>query len=339
MRVLAIESSCDETAAAVYSSQGGLLSHVVLGQQAAHERFGGVVPEHASREHIAKGLPLLREALAQAKLTPKDIDAVAYTAGPGLVGALLVGATLGKGLACALEIPSLPIHHLEGHLLAPFLENPDLKFPFLALQVSGGHTLIIHARALGDYVILGESVDDAAGEAFDKTARLLGLPYPGGPHLARLALEGNSNSFTFPRPMYRSKDLNLSFSGLKTHVAQLVARLPQPLTATLKADIACAFEDAVVDCLVHKTLLAREKTGSTQLIVAGGVGANQKLRDTLKATAQAKGFEVFYPAPWLCTDNAAMIAYAGYQRFIAGATSDLRMGIKPRWPITSLSAP
>lgn len=332
MRVLGIETSCDETAIAIYDSHLGLLGHHIFSQK-AHNDYGGVVPELASRDHIRKVIPMIQALLKETHMTSKDILGVAYTAGPGLIGALMVGAMIGKSLAFAWQIPSLGVHHMEGHLLAPLLEENKPTFPFLALLVSGGHTQLIHVTGIGGYRILGESVDDAAGEAFDKTARLLGLPNPGGPHLAELAKSGNAKRFAFPRPMI-DKGLQFSFSGLKTAVSQTIARENSDLQT--RADIAASFEQAVVDTFVIKCLRALEMTELNQLVMAGGVSANQNLRETMAGVAKDKGFSVFYPRHSFCTDNGAMIAFAGCQRLTAGE-ADHTFQVRARWPIESLT--
>ncbi len=334
MRVLGIETSCDETAAAVYDSDHGLLGHTLYSQVEIHAAFGGVVPELASRDHVRKLLPLIREVLQKSKLALSEIDGVAYTSGPGLVGALLVGACLGRSLAYALDKPALGIHHLEGHLLAPLLETPAPTFPFLALLVSGGHTLLVRVAGIGRYTVLGETLDDAVGEAFDKCAKLLGLSYPGGPELAALAERGTPDAIRFPRPMTGRPGLDFSFSGLKTAVR---VRLEKGNgTDTFRADVARGFQDAVIETLSIKTKRALQQTGLTRLVVTGGVGANKQLRHTLKEGLEA---EVFYPRPEFCTDNAAMIAFAGYQRLAAGQSDDLQVVADPRWSLATLKAP
>jgi tRNA N6-adenosine threonylcarbamoyltransferase len=316
MRVLGIESSCDETAVAVYDGSKGLLSHRLYSQVALHQAYGGVVPELASRDHVRRLLPLVREALAQAQSDRQSIDAVAYTAGPGLIGALLVGAGFAAGLALAWGIPALPIHHLEGHLLAPLLEPNAPAFPFLALLVSGGHTQLVDVAALGEYRILGETLDDAAGEAFDKTAKLLGLPYPGGAALAALADQGRSDRFVFPRPMLDRPGLDFSFSGLKT--AALVALRGRVLTQGERADVARGFQEAVVETLAEKCRRALIATGHRRLVIAGGVGANRRLRERLAVVVQSLSAQLYFPRPEFCTDNGAMIALAGCLRLAAG---------------------
>lgn len=334
MRVLGVESSCDETAVAVYDGKKGLLSHVVYTQIEMHRKYGGVVPELASRDHIQKIIPLLKKALFEADVDLKLIDGVAYTSGPGLMGALLVGALFGRTLAWSLNIPAVAIHHMEGHLLAPLLETPAPDFPFIALLVSGGHTQLISVEALGRYTLLGESMDDAAGEAFDKTARLLGLDYPGGPQLAKLAEGGNANAFHFPRPMTHRPGLDFSFSGLKTAVAERIIGKkfePQQL-----ADIASSVQQAIVDTLRIKCQRALEKTGLKRLVVTGGVSANLVLRQSLQTMVKEMGATIYFPRLDLCTDNAAMIAFAGYHRLKAGQTAPLGVEVKPRWKLEEL---
>ena len=318
MLVLGIETSCDETGIALYHTERGLLSHALYSQTEMHGEYGGVVPELASRDHIRRVLPLIRQTLAAAKLGLRDINAVAYTQGPGLAGALLVGASIAAALGYALKIPVLGIHHLEGHLLSPLLSTPAPAFPFVALLVSGGHTQLMEVDGVGLYKLLGETVDDAAGEAFDKTAKLLGLGYPGGPALSMLAGEysrsGNPTRFKLPRPMLNSGDLNFSFSGLKTAVLTLVNKHEMEMTQQIRGAIALAFQEAVVDVLVEKSLAALVQTGLTQLVVAGGVGANRQLRESLSRRAEKMGAAVFYPELEFCTDNGAMIAFAGAMR-------------------------
>ena len=340
MRVLGIESSCDETAVAIYDRTGGLLSHRLFSQVAMHQAYGGVVPELASRDHVRRLLPLVREALADAGTDRTSIDAVAYTAGPGLIGALLVGAGFARSLAYAWGRPALRIHHLEGHLLAPLLEPVAPAFPFLALLVSGGHTQLVDVAGLGRYRILGETVDDAAGEAFDKTAKMLGLPYPGGAALAQLAQSGRSGSFVFPRPMLDRPGLAFSFSGLKT--AARVALRGRVMDDRMRADIARGFEDAVVDTLAEKSRRALAATGHRRLVVAGGVGANRQLRRRLAAVAADSGAELFFPRAEFCTDNGAMIALAGCLRMVMGACADgtaggLSLGARAHWPLEETS--
>lgn len=335
MRVLGIETSCDETGIAIYDGEQGLLSHVIYSQIPLHADYGGVVPELASRDHIRKTLPLIQQALTDANCSAADIDGVAYTAGPGLAGALLVGAAIGRSLAFAWQKPALAVHHMEGHLLAPMLEAPAPSFPFVALLVSGGHTQLVAVEAIGRYRLLGESIDDAAGEAFDKTAKLMGLDYPGGPLLAQLATQGDAKRYKFPRPMTDRPGLDFSFSGLKTAAAQAIAA--QPLTPQVQADIAASFQQAVVDTIVIKCIRALDETGYNRLVMAGGVSANESLRQQLASLMQKRKGEVFYPGKAFCTDNGAMIAFAGYQRLKAGQTQDLSIGVTPRWPLTQLT--
>lgn len=334
MRVLGIETSCDDTAAAIYDEQGGLLAHRTFSQIAIHQEYGGVVPELAARDHIRKLLPLIRAVMGAANTQADDLGGVAYTAGPGLAGALLVGAALGRSLAWVWGLPALGVHHMEGHLLAPMLERDTPNFPFVALLVSGGHTLLADVQGLGRYTILGESLDDAAGEAFDKVAKYLGLGYPGGPAIAAMAEGGCGDRFHLPRPMTNRGGLDFSFSGLKTHTINTAAR--HALDAQTVADIALAFQDAAVDTLVIKSRRALEQTGKTRLVVAGGVGANAALRDRLEHMVQQIGAQVFYPRPEFCTDNGAMIAYAGCMRMRCGQHEDLGFTVKPRWPLDEL---
>lgn len=334
MRVLGIETSCDETAIAVYDGKQGLLSHVLYSQIALHAQYGGVVPELASRDHIRKTLPLIQQALTEANCTADSIDAVAYTAGPGLAGALLVGAAIGRSLAFAWGKPALAVHHMEGHLLAPMLEANAPAFPFIALLVSGGHTQLVKVDGIGLYELLGESVDDAAGEAFDKTAKLMGLDYPGGPLLAKLATQGDAKKYKFPRPMTDRPGLDFSFSGLKTAAANVIAS--EGNSPQVQADIAASFQQAVVDTLVFKCRRALQETGLKRLVVAGGVSANQSLREQLEQLLKSLKGEVYYPRKEFCTDNGAMIAYTGYQRLMAGQQQDLTIGVTPRWPMTQL---
>jgi N6-L-threonylcarbamoyladenine synthase len=336
MRVLGIESSCDETAVAVYDETLGLLSHRLYSQIAMHQAYGGVVPELASRDHVRRLLPLVREALLEAQSDRESIDGVAYTAGPGLIGALLVGAGFAAGLSLAWGKPALGIHHLEGHLLAPLLEPNPPAFPFLALLVSGGHTQLVDVAALGSYRILGETLDDAAGEAFDKTAKLLGLPYPGGAALASLAEGGRSGQFVFPRPMLDRPGLDFSFSGLKT--AALVALRGRDLREVDRADIARGFEEAVVETLAEKCRRALDKTGHRRLVIAGGVGANRRLRERLAGVVRDLGAELYFPRSEFCTDNGAMIALAGCMRLSLGLLSGLGMSARANWELGSLGA-
>ncbi|OKP01483.1 tRNA (adenosine(37)-N6)-threonylcarbamoyltransferase complex transferase subunit TsaD [Xenorhabdus eapokensis] len=342
MRVLGIETSCDETGIAIYDDQTGLLANQLYSQVKLHADYGGVVPELASRDHIRKTVPLIQAALQEAGLTNKDIDAVAYTAGPGLVGALLVGATIGRSLAFAWDVPAIPVHHMEGHLLAPMLEENSPEFPFVALLVSGGHTQLISVTGIGEYKLLGESIDDAAGEAFDKTAKLLGLDYPGGPVLARMAQQGQAGRFVFPRPMTDRPGLDFSFSGLKTFAANTIRNnIHGHDTAEdeqTKADIARAFEDAVVDTLAIKCKRALEQTGFKRLVMAGGVSANRTLRTKMQAMMEKLGGEVFYARPEFCTDNGAMIALAGMIRLQGGTAGELGVTVKARWPLADLPA-
>ena len=340
MRVLGLETSCDETGIALYDSERGLLAHRVYSQIALHAEYGGVVPELASRDHVRKTLPLIHEVLDEAGLTVGDLDGVAYTSGPGLVGALLVGACVGRSLAWALDIPAIGVHHMEGHLLAPMLEDDVPEFPFIALLVSGGHTQLVRVDGIGRYELLGESLDDAAGEAFDKAAKMMGLPYPGGPALSKLADSGDAARFKFPRPMTDRPGLNFSFSGLKTQVRTTILEcaVDGVLSATDQADIAAGFQAAVVDTLVIKCKRAMQETGVKRLIIAGGVGANKRLREQLRSATEAMGGAVFYPRPELCTDNGAMIAYAGTRRLLAGQTAELAVAVVPRWPMASLPA-
>ncbi|WP_028109975.1 tRNA (adenosine(37)-N6)-threonylcarbamoyltransferase complex transferase subunit TsaD [Ferrimonas futtsuensis] len=337
MRLLGIETSCDETGIAIYDDERGLLSHALYSQVKLHADYGGVVPELASRDHVRKIVPLVKEAVANAGLTPDEIDGIAYTAGPGLVGALLVGACVGRSLALAWNIPAVAVHHMEGHLLAPMLEETPPEFPFVALLVSGGHTMLVRVDGIGQYQALGESIDDAAGEAFDKTAKLMGLDYPGGPLLAKLAEKGTPGRFTFPRPMCDRPGLDFSFSGLKTFAANTIAA--EGDDEQTRADIARAFEDAVVDTLAIKCRRALKETGLNRLVIAGGVSANKHLRAQLAAMMAKQKGEVYYPRNEFCTDNGAMIAYAGLQRLKAGETQPLSVKCQPRWPLDTLKAP
>ncbi|MGF1762358.1 tRNA (adenosine(37)-N6)-threonylcarbamoyltransferase complex transferase subunit TsaD [Aliivibrio kagoshimensis] len=334
MKILGIETSCDETGVAIFDEEKGLLAHQLYSQIKLHADYGGVVPELASRDHVKKTIPLIKAALADANLTSDDIDGIAYTAGPGLVGALLVGATIGRSLAYAWGVPAVPVHHMEGHLLAPMLEDNPPAFPFVALLVSGGHTMMVEVKKIGEYRILGESVDDAAGEAFDKTAKLMGLDYPGGPLLSKLAEKGTKGRFVFPRPMTNRPGLDFSFSGLKTFAANTV-RANDDDDQT-RADIAYAFQEAVVDTLAIKCKRALKETGFKRLVIAGGVSANKSLRKELENTMKKLGGKVFYPRTEFCTDNGAMIAYAGMQRLKNGEKTDLSVTAKPRWPIDEL---
>ncbi|WP_297921833.1 tRNA (adenosine(37)-N6)-threonylcarbamoyltransferase complex transferase subunit TsaD [uncultured Agitococcus sp.] len=336
MRVLGIETSCDETGVAVYDSEKGLLAHRLYSQIQLHADYGGVVPELASRDHVRKLIPLIKEVLAAANSQATDIDGIAYTSGPGLAGALMVGALTGRSLAYAWRVPAIGVHHMEGHLLAPLLEENKPEFPFIALLVSGGHTQLLKVEGIGQYELLGESVDDAAGEAFDKVAKMLHLDYPGGPNVARLALQGNSEAFNFPRPMLDRAGLDFSFSGLKTAV--LNANNQTEDYPQKKADIAASFEAAIVDSLVKKCERALKQTGLKRLVMAGGVSANLRLRAQLQDLAMRKRWQVFYPSAAFCTDNGAMIAYAGCQRLVAGQQENLSVTVKSRWPMVELPA-
>lgn len=341
MIVLGIESSCDETGVALYDSERGLLAHTLYSQIAVHAEYGGVVPELASRDHVRKTLPLIQQVLDEVGIERKDIDAVAYTSGPGLVGALLVGATLGRALAYALGVPAIGVHHMEGHLLAPMLEYSPPAFPFVALLVSGGHTQLVGVKGIGQYCLLGESLDDAAGEAFDKAAKMLDLDYPGGPVIAALAEKGDLSRFKFPRPMTDRPGLDFSFSGLKTYTLNTIQAhkgedvLPDDQTC---ADIAAAFQEAVVATLAIKCRRALQQTGMETLVMAGGVSANTRLREVLEESLDKIGANVYYARPAFCTDNGAMIAYAGCQRLLAGQTEDLSVTVTPRWPIDQLKS-
>jgi len=343
MNILGIETSCDETGIALYNDQQGLLAEALYSQIEEHAQYGGVVPELASRDHIRKLTPLLRQVLKQSHCTPEDIDAIAYTAVPGLIGALLTGAALGRSLAWAWQIPAIPIHHMEAHLLAPMLEYPAPTFPFVALLVSGGHTQLVEVTGLGNYHILGETLDDAAGEAFDKTAKLIGLNYPGGPALAKLATQGNPERFEFPRPMTKRPGLDFSFSGLKTF-ALTTWKKQQPLANTeqalaqLKADIAIAFETAVVDTLILKCKRALKQTQLNSLVIAGGVSANTALRQGLQQLAQQHHIQVYTPRPEFCTDNGVMVAYAGARHYQLNHPTEtaLSFQVRPRWSLQAL---
>ncbi|EGR4151531.1 TPA: tRNA (adenosine(37)-N6)-threonylcarbamoyltransferase complex transferase subunit TsaD [Vibrio cholerae] len=336
MRIIGIETSCDETGIAIYDDEKGLLSHKLYSQVKLHADYGGVVPELASRDHVKKTIPLIKASMAEANVTPQDLDGVAFTAGPGLVGALLVGATIGRSLAYAWNVPAVPVHHMEGHLLAPMLEENPPPFPFVALLVSGGHTMLVEVKNIGEYRILGESIDDAAGEAFDKTAKLMGLDYPGGPLLAKLAEKGTPGRFKFPRPMTDRPGLDMSFSGLKTFTANTIAANGDD--EQTRADIAYAFQEAVCDTLVIKCKRALEETGLKRVVIAGGVSANKQLRADLEKLAKKIGGEVYYPRTEFCTDNGAMIAYAGMQRLKNGDVCELGLQARPRWPIDQLTS-
>ncbi|PKF69991.1 tRNA (adenosine(37)-N6)-threonylcarbamoyltransferase complex transferase subunit TsaD [Pseudomonas fluvialis] len=338
MRVLGLETSCDETGVALYDSERGLLADALFSQIDLHRVYGGVVPELASRDHVKRMLPLIRQVLDEAGCTPDDIDALAYTAGPGLVGALLVGASCAQALAFAWGIPAVGVHHMEGHLLAPMLEEQPPAFPFVALLVSGGHTQLVRVDGIGRYQLLGESLDDAAGEAFDKTAKLMGLPYPGGPEIARLAEQGVAGRFVFPRPMTDRPGLDFSFSGLKTFALNTWQRCQAEGDASeqSRADVALAFQQAVVETLTIKCRRALKQTGLTSLVIAGGVSANRALRESLQQMLGEMRGQVFYARPRFCTDNGAMIAYAGCQRLLAGQKEDLAIKVQARWPMESL---
>lgn len=339
--ILGIESSCDETGVAILRWEpeapgGGLLAHTLYSQIKLHADYGGVVPELASRDHVRKLVPLIREALAQADLSVDDLGGVAYTAGPGLVGALLVGASLGRALAWALGVPAIGVHHMEGHLLAPLLEDNPPQPPFVALLVSGGHSLLVQVKAIGQYTILGDTLDDAAGEAFDKTAKMMGLPYPGGPALAKLAERGRPGVFRFSRPMTDRPGLDFSFSGLKTQV--LLAWQKSDHSEQTRADVARAFEEAIVDTLIIKCRRALEASGAQRLVIAGGVGANRHLRSELAKVGEHDGFQVYFPRLDFCTDNGAMIALAGAIRLASGQHQDGTVQVRPRWDLQSLPA-
>jgi len=337
MLVLGIESSCDETGIALYDTGRGLLSHALYSQIAMHAEYGGVVPELASRDHIRRALPLTQQVLDETGLLLRDIDGIAYTQGPGLSGALLVGTSIAEALAFALNIPTVGVHHLEGHLLAPLLEQKPPVFPFVALLVSGGHTQLMRVSGIGDYELLGDTLDDAAGEAFDKTAKLLGLGYPGGPAVSKLAAKGKAGRFKLPRPLLNSGDLNFSFSGLKTAVLTLTNE--NALDEQTKADIAYEFQEAVTEVLTTKCMNALRETGLDSLIVSGGVGANQRLRERLNQAARRKLCYVHYPRPEFCTDNGAMIAFAGAMRMQNAIEGNHGFTVKPRWDLAELHTP
>jgi N6-L-threonylcarbamoyladenine synthase len=334
MRILGIETSCDETGVAIYDGDKGLMAHALYSQAHIHAEYGGVVPEIASRDHVRKLIPLLDQCLEEAGCGKEELDAVAYTMGPGLVGALLVGVSAGQAIAASLGIPAIAVHHMEGHLLAPLLEGDPPEFPFVALLVSGGHSMLVEVSEIGSYRVLGETLDDAAGEAFDKTAKLLGLGYPGGPVLARAAEKGDPDKYRFPRPMTDRPGLEFSFSGLKTHTRNLWNRHRDEENAC--EDIAAGFQKAVVETLVIKCRRAMQQTRSGQLVIAGGVGANRQLRDSLSRAGKKYGWKVSYPRIEFCTDNGAMIAYAGYHRLLAGQVEPDIIRAKPRWPMTEL---
>ena len=337
MKILGIETSCDETGVAIYDDKQGLIANQLYSQIKLHADYGGVVPELASRDHIRKTVPLIKAALKQANLTANDIDGVAYTAGPGLIGALMVGASVGRSLAYAWNVPAVAVHHMEGHLLAPMLEDNPPEFPFVALLVSGGHTQLIKVTDVGEYALLGESIDDAAGEAFDKTAKLLGLDYPGGAKLSKLAEQGAASRFHFPRPMTDRPGLDFSFSGLKTAAANTIHQQEQDLDEQTKADIARAFEDALVDTLLIKSRRALDQTGFNRLVIAGGVSANKTLRNKLAKLMTDRKGQVYYPRLEFCTDNGAMIAYAGMIHLKASQFAELAIEVKPRWPLSELN--
>ena len=339
--ILGIETSCDETGIALYDSERGLLADALYSQVEIHAEYGGVIPELASRDHIRKTLPLVSQVMAEAGLDVSEIGGVAYTKGPGLVGALLVGASIGRALAMGWGVPAIGVHHMEGHLLAPMLESDPPEFPFVALLVSGGHTQLVRVDAIGKYEVLGESLDDAAGEAFDKVGKMLGLPYPGGPHVAKLATEGDPKRFDFPRPMINRPGLEFSFSGLKTFVRNTIAEHTDEqgnIDPQTRADIACAFQESVVSTLSIKCSRALEHTGLQRLIIAGGVSANTRLREVLEASVAKVNGRLFYAQPKYCTDNGAMIAYAGCQRLLAGQQNELAIDARPRWSLESLPA-
>ena len=341
MKVLGIETSCDETGVAIYDSEVGLLADCLYSQVEIHAKYGGVIPELASRDHIRKTLPLIEEVIEKAGIDASEIEGVAYTAGPGLVGALLVGAAIGRTLGMAWDVPTIGVHHMEGHLLAPMLEPEPPEFPFVALLVSGGHTQLVKVGGIGRYELLGESLDDAAGEAFDKVGKMLGLPYPGGPHVAKLAQHGDPTRFNFPRPMINRPGLDFSFSGLKTYVRNTITSLRDEsgeLAEQDAADIARAFEEAVVNTLSIKCRRALEETGYKKLIIAGGVSANLRLREVLEVAMAKVDGRLFYAQLKYCTDNGAMIAYAGCQRLLAGERDDLEIRAQPRWSLESLAA-
>ena len=339
MKILGIETSCDETGVAIYDEEKGLIANQLYSQIEMHADYGGVVPELASRDHIRKTVPLIEAALKEANLTACDIDGVAYTAGPGLIGALLVGATIARSLAYAWNVPALGVHHMEGHLLAPMLEETPPEFPFVALLISGGHTQLVKVDGVGRYELLGESIDDAAGEAFDKTGKLLGLDYPAGVAVSRLAEQGTPNRFVFPRPMTDRPGLDFSFSGLKTFAANTInTNLDEngKLDEQTRCDIAHAFQQAVVDTILIKCKRALQQTGYKRLVMAGGVSANKQLRADLAEMMKSLGGEVYYPRPQFCTDNGAMISYTGFLRLKHGKQTDLSVSVKPRWAMTEL---
>ncbi|WP_336931518.1 tRNA (adenosine(37)-N6)-threonylcarbamoyltransferase complex transferase subunit TsaD [Acinetobacter bereziniae] len=340
MIVLGLETSCDETGLALYDSEVGLRGQVLYSQIKLHAEYGGVVPELASRDHVRKLIPLINQLLEQSGVNKSEIDAVAYTRGPGLMGALMTGALFGRTLAFALNKPAIGVHHMEGHMLAPLLSETPPKFPFVALLVSGGHTQLMAAHGIGQYEILGESIDDAAGEAFDKVAKMLKLPYPGGPNISKLAEQGSKDAFEFPRPMLH-QGLDFSFSGLKTAVSVQLKKLEteHANTENYHADIAASFQEALVDTLVKKSVKALKQTGLKSLVIAGGVSANKRLRERLELDLAKIKATVYYAEPALCTDNGAMIAFAGYQRLKAGQQDGLAVTTTPRWPMTELTQP
>ena len=335
MLILGIETSCDETGVALFDSEKGLLADALYSQIAVHAEYGGVVPELASRDHIRKTLPLVKQVFAEAGISASDLDGVAYTAGPGLAGALLVGAGIARSLAYGWDIPAVAVHHMEGHLLAPMLEDNPPEFPFVALLVSGGHTMLVQVEGIGRYQMLGESLDDAAGEAFDKTAKMLGLAYPGGPAVAKLAEKGEAGRYKFPRPMTDRPGLDFSFSGLKTYTLNTLHESDQ--SEQTKADIACAFETAVVETIAIKCRRALQQTNLNRLVISGGVSANLRLRKRLQEMVKKEKAKVYYPRLEFCTDNGAMIAFAGCQRLLAGQHEELEFTARPRWPLDSLS--
>ncbi|EPJ53203.1 MAG: UGMP family protein [Osedax symbiont Rs2] len=338
MRVLGIETSCDETGVAIYDTEQGLLADTLYSQVEMHAQYGGVVPELASRDHIKRLIPLIRQVLEQADTSVEQIEAIAYTAGPGLIGALMVGAATARAIALTWDVPAIAVHHMEGHLLAPMLESNPPSFPFVALLVSGGHTQLVEVKAIGEYQLLGESLDDAAGEAFDKAAKMLGLDYPGGPVIAKLAERGDKTRFRFPRPMVDRPGMDMSFSGLKTFTLNTVNKFKSTdsLDVQTQADIAAAFEEAVVDTLAIKCKRALQHTQFKQLIIAGGVSANSRLREKLQQMVVTQKASLFYARAEFCTDNGAMIAFAGAQRLVAGQSNDLTIMARPRWPMSEL---
>ncbi|MCU7799869.1 MAG: tRNA (adenosine(37)-N6)-threonylcarbamoyltransferase complex transferase subunit TsaD [gamma proteobacterium symbiont of Lucinoma myriamae] len=337
MKVLGIETSCDETGIAIYDDQQGLLAEALYSQIALHADYGGVVPELASRDHVRRIIPLIQQVMSEADCQSGDIDGIAYTSGPGLMGALMVGAAVGRSLAWTWKCPSIGVHHMEGHLLAPMLEDNIPQFPFLALLVSGGHTMLVDVSAIGQYKIIGESLDDAVGEAFDKTAKMLGLGYPGGPVISELAHKGMAGRYKFPRPMVNRPGLDMSFSGLKTFVLNTWTESDK--TEQTKADIAYAFQEAVVDTLAIKCKRALKETNHKRLVIAGGVSANQCLRARLTELTKKNSLDIFYPKPQFCTDNGAMIAYAGLQRLSAGEHDGNGFSTTPRWSLDNLTPP